>query len=241
MSLESIARTGSYADFLKAYRKRARVFRRHTARKLYSGKSLVMWALGNNSMEDRYAMVDFLLEQGAVPGPPNPYGDGPLHVLFSQDDWDSARDARIAVRLIEMGADINLRNDKGMVPLTELLLRKGTRAQMAPPLPAVPAGARPGRHNTGQRGPRPGGGRPPPPRGIRPRMADTLPRHRPLRLHGRRGQRRSMKGRSGPLEGPCRMADGVQGHRPLRLHGRMNAATTDTWSVELLGVQAVPE
>ena len=132
MSLESIARTGSYADFLKAYRKRARVFRRHTARKLYSGKSLVMWALGNNSMEDRYAMVDFLLEQGAVPGPPNPYGDGPLHVLFSQDDWDSARDARIAVRLIEMGADINLRNDKGMVPLTELLLRKGTRAQMAP-------------------------------------------------------------------------------------------------------------
>jgi len=132
MGLEIIARTGSYADFLKAYRKRARVFRRHTARKLYGGKSLVMWALGNNSMEDRYAMVDFLLEQGAVPGPPNPYGDGPLHVLFSRVDWDGARDARIAERLIEMGADINLRNDKGMVPLKELLLRKGTRAQMAP-------------------------------------------------------------------------------------------------------------
>lgn len=132
MGLEIIARTGSYADFLKAYRKRARVFRRHAARKLYSGKSLVMRALGNNSMEDRYAMVDFLLEQGAVPGPPNPYGDGPLHVLFSRVDWDSASDARIAERLIEMGADINLRNDKGMVPLKELLLRKGTRAQMAP-------------------------------------------------------------------------------------------------------------
>ena len=132
MNLEMTALMGSYADFLKAYRKRARVFRRHAARRLYSGSSLVMWALGNNSMEDRYAMVDFLLEQGAVPGPPDPYGDGPLHVLFSQDDWDSARDARIAVRLIEMGADINLRNDKGMVPLTELLLRKGTRAQMAP-------------------------------------------------------------------------------------------------------------
>lgn len=132
MGLEIIARTGSYADFLKAYRKRARVFRRHAARKLYGGKSLVMWALGNNSMEDRYAMVDFLLEQGAVPGPPNPYGDGPLHVLFSRVDWDSASDARIAERLIEMGADINLRNDKGMVPLKELLLRKGTRAQMAP-------------------------------------------------------------------------------------------------------------
>ena len=132
MNLEMTALMGSYADFLKAYRKRARVFRRHTARRLYSGSSLVMWALGNNSMEDRYAMVDFLLEQGAVPGPPDPYGDGPLHVLFSRVDWDSARDARIAVRLIEMGADINLRNDKGMVPLTELLLRKGTRAQMAP-------------------------------------------------------------------------------------------------------------
>ena len=132
MNLEMTALMGSYADFLKAYRKRARVFRRHAARKLYSGSSLLMWALGNNSMEDRYAMVDFLLEQGAVPGPPDLYGDGPLHVLFSRVDWDSARDARIAVRLIEMGADINLRNDKGMVPLTELLLRKGTRAQMAP-------------------------------------------------------------------------------------------------------------
>lgn len=132
MNLEMTALMGSYADFLKAYRKRARVFRRHAARKLYSGSSLVMWALGNNSMEDRYTMVDFLLEQGAVPGPPDPYGDGPLHVLFSKDDWDSARDARIAERLIEMGADINLRNDKGMVPLTELLLRKGTRDQMAP-------------------------------------------------------------------------------------------------------------
>lgn len=132
MGLEIVARTGSYADFLRAYRKRARVFRRRAARKLYGGKSLVMWALGNNSMEDRYAMVDFLLEQGAVPGPPNPYGDGPLHVLFSRVDWDSASDARIAERLIEMGADINLRNDKGMVPLKELLLRKGTRAQMAP-------------------------------------------------------------------------------------------------------------
>ncbi|ERH25540.1 ankyrin repeat protein, partial [Actinomyces sp. oral taxon 877 str. F0543] len=132
MGLEIIARTGSYADFLKAYRKRARVFRRRAVRKLYGGSSLVMWALGNNSMEDRYAMVDFLLEQGAVPGPPDPYGDGPLHVLFSRVDWDSASDARIAERLIEMGADINLRNDKGMVPLKELLLRKGTRAQMAP-------------------------------------------------------------------------------------------------------------
>ena len=132
MGLEIVARTGSYADFLKAFRRRPWMFRRRAARKLYGGKSLVMWALGNNSMEDRYAMVDFLFEQGALPGPPDPYGDGPLHVLFSKDDWDSASDARIAERLIEMGADINLRNDKGIVPLKELLLRKGTRAQMAP-------------------------------------------------------------------------------------------------------------
>ena len=132
MSLEMTALMGSYADFLKAFHRRPWMFRRRAARKLYGGSSLVMWALGNNSMEDRYAMVDFLLEQGAVPGPPDPYGDGPLHVLFSRVDWDSASDARIAERLIEMGADINLRNDKGMVPLKELLLRKGTRAQMAP-------------------------------------------------------------------------------------------------------------
>ena len=126
MSLEMTALMRSYSDFLKEFRRRPWMFRRRAVRKLYGGSSLVMWALGNNSMEDRYAMVDFLLEQGAVPGPPNPYGDGPLHVLFSRVDWDSARDARIAERLIEMGADINLRNDKGMVPLKELLLRKGT-------------------------------------------------------------------------------------------------------------------
>ena len=132
MSLEMTALMRSYSDFLKEFRRRPWMFRRRAVRKLYGGSSLVMWALGNNSMEDRYAMVDFLLEQGVVPGPPNPYGDGPLHVLFSRVDWDSARDARIAERLIEMGADINLRNDKGMVPLKELLLRKGTRAQMAP-------------------------------------------------------------------------------------------------------------
>ena len=71
------------------------------------GRSLFSYALGNCEAEERYKIVDFLLERN--PSFAHKSGDGAslLHILLSSSDPDPARDAAIAQVLVDHGETFN--------------------------------------------------------------------------------------------------------------------------------------
>ena len=101
-------------------------------KRLFNRRPLLMFAMRNKSLEDRYAIADFLLQKGAVVEPPNPYGQNVLHVLFGQHRHDYARDACLVGSIIRQGININERDTRGDTPLAELIMMGGSREQVAP-------------------------------------------------------------------------------------------------------------
>lgn len=85
------------------------------------GKSLLMWALGNVELSDRYDTTEWLLDRGCPLGAANSEGYTELHVLFGHVKHDIARDVSIAKRLIALGADVNAVSARGGLVFCEVL------------------------------------------------------------------------------------------------------------------------
>ena len=85
------------------------------------GRSLFSYALGNSKAEERYKIVDFLLERN--PSFAHKSGDGAslLHILLGAVKHDPARDAAIAQVLVDHGETFNCLDDRRRLPLQYLL------------------------------------------------------------------------------------------------------------------------
>ena len=85
------------------------------------GRSLFSYALGNSKPEERYKIVDFLLERN--PSFAHKSGDGAslLHILLGAVKHDPARDAAIAQVLVDHGETFNCLDDRRRLPLQYLL------------------------------------------------------------------------------------------------------------------------
>ena len=81
------------------------------------GRSLFSYALGNSKAEERYKIVDFLLERN--PSFAHKSGDGAslLHILLGAVKHDPARDAAIAQVLVDHGETFNCLDYRKRLPL----------------------------------------------------------------------------------------------------------------------------
>ena len=81
------------------------------------GRSLFSYALGNSKAEERYKIVDFLLERN--PSFAHKSGDGAslLHILLGAVKHDPARDAAIAQVLVDHGETFNCLDYRKRLPI----------------------------------------------------------------------------------------------------------------------------
>ena len=100
------------------------------------GRSLFSYALGNSKAEERYKIVDFLLERN--PSFAHKSGDGAslLHILLGSLNHDPVRDAAIAQVLVNHGETFNCLDDRRRLPLQYLLpAHRYSDEDLAPPDP----------------------------------------------------------------------------------------------------------
>ncbi|MGN8025875.1 hypothetical protein [Microbacterium sp. 22242] len=118
VDVEGAARSGSFAEFRKAYK-------RGDAKKLFRGQSLVLHALTNEDPAARYEITTFLLDQGAPADGVGFEQENVFHVLFSRRALDPSQTIELTRRLIGAGADPNRPDDRKRTPseyLTQLAL-----------------------------------------------------------------------------------------------------------------------
>lgn len=109
------------------------------------GRSLFSYALGNSKAEERYKIVDFLLERN--PSFAHKSGDGAslLHILLGAVKHDPARDAAIAQVLVDHGETFNCLDNRKRLPLQYLLpLHRYSDEDLAPIYDVVFASPDPG-------------------------------------------------------------------------------------------------
>lgn len=109
------------------------------------GRSLFSYALGNSKPEERYKIVDFLLERN--PSFAHKSGDGAslLHILLGAVKHDPARDAAIAQVLVDHGETFNCLDKRRRLPLQYLLpLHEYSDAELTPIYDVVFTSADPG-------------------------------------------------------------------------------------------------
>ena len=84
-------------------------------------RSFLFWAIGNADPTSRVEIVNWMLDHGVdavqITSPGN---INALHVLFNQREHDYSMEAKVLLRLLEGGADINLKAQKWGVPLLML-------------------------------------------------------------------------------------------------------------------------
>ena len=71
------------------------------------GRSLFSYALGNSKAEERYKIIDFLLERNPSFAHKSSDGASLLHILLGAVKHDPARDAAIAQVLVDHGETFN--------------------------------------------------------------------------------------------------------------------------------------
>ena len=81
----------------------------------------LFWAIGNMDLASRVEIVNWMLDHGADAAQITSHGNiNALHVLFNQREHDYSMEAKVLLRLLEGGADINLKAQKWGVPLLTL-------------------------------------------------------------------------------------------------------------------------
>ena len=84
-------------------------------------RSFLFWAIGNADPTSRVEIVNWMLDHGADAAQiTSPGNINALHVLFNQREHDYSMEAKVLLRLLEGGADINLKAQKWGVPLLTL-------------------------------------------------------------------------------------------------------------------------
>lgn len=103
-----------------------------------TGLPVVVAAATNNDLDARGRMFDALLEAGVdASATSRPEGAGVLHILFSRPSDGIAQVAELLPRLIDAGADINLRDEAGWRPLALLAKSRHRDADLAPLYDAI--------------------------------------------------------------------------------------------------------
>ncbi|WP_413452993.1 hypothetical protein AA0Y32_03615 [Georgenia phoenicis] len=130
MTLTYITQSGPYAEFLKLYEP-------ELARSWVnpSGQTLLHLALSHGKPEQRVAISNRLLDDGADPSTlALDEGLTTLHALFGHNDHDFDAEALVLERLLEGGADINaVAGDRWGTPIQTLAAKgKFSDAQLAP-------------------------------------------------------------------------------------------------------------
>jgi uncharacterized protein len=124
-SLETLAWGGSEEDFRAAADERG----------LPSGgelDQLLLSALSNSNARARYAIANFLLDEGARATAISPSGSGALVLALSARTHDLPRTVDVVARLLAIGADPNQRGGRGQTPSHYLPnLNKFTDADLA--------------------------------------------------------------------------------------------------------------
>lgn len=82
-------------------------------------RSFLFWAIGNADPTSRVEIVNWMLDHGVDAAQTTHHGNlNALHVLFNQREHDYSMEAKVLLRLLEGGADINLKAQKwGGTPL----------------------------------------------------------------------------------------------------------------------------
>ena len=109
------------------------------------GRPLSSYALGNSKAEERYKIVDFLLERN--PSFAHKSGDGAslLHILLGSLNHDPVRDAAIAQVLVDHGETFKCLDNRKRLPLQYLLpLHRYSDEDLAPIYDVVFASPDPG-------------------------------------------------------------------------------------------------
>lgn len=100
---------------------------------VHGGSTVVFDAMANQSPQDRYDIVRFLIDQGAELTGTNGENETLFHILFSRPKHNMAQTVELAALLIDAGADINQPDAKGRVALQYLINQpKLTDRDMAP-------------------------------------------------------------------------------------------------------------
>lgn len=85
-------------------------------------RSFLFWAIGNADPTSRVEIVNWMLDHGADAAQITHHGNlNALHILFSEPKHDYSMEAKVLLRLLEGGADINLKAQKWGVPLLMLI------------------------------------------------------------------------------------------------------------------------
>lgn len=113
-SLITLAKRGSYEDFVSEYKPSDAAFVDG------GGRTLLFPSVANRDVEARVAITTRLLDDGADPSAA-PDNVNVLHVLFDQRKHDPEREAPMLRRLIEAGADVNLFSKRSGPPLAVLI------------------------------------------------------------------------------------------------------------------------
>ena len=84
-------------------------------------RDLLVWAIGNRDPTSRVEIINWMLDHGADAAQTTHDGNlNALHMLFSESKHDYSMEAKVLLRLLEGGADINLKAQKWGVPLLML-------------------------------------------------------------------------------------------------------------------------
>lgn len=97
------------------------------------GSSVIFCAMANQTPQNRYDIVKFLVGEGAVLTGVNSEGETLFHVLFSRPKHIIAQTAELTQLLIDAGADINRLDAKSRVAIQHLISQpKLTDEELAP-------------------------------------------------------------------------------------------------------------
>lgn len=85
-------------------------------------RKYLFWALGNKDLTARVEIVNWMLDNGADPAQVDADEKiNALHAMFEEREHDFVGEAKLLQRLLDGGADINLKAPKWSVPIQAML------------------------------------------------------------------------------------------------------------------------
>lgn len=98
-----------------------------------SGSPLIFWAMSNQTPENRYDIVKFLISEGAELKSVNDENETLFHVLFSRPQHNLEQTVELTEILIKAGVDVNQLDAKNRVAIQYLVnLPKFSDEELAP-------------------------------------------------------------------------------------------------------------
>lgn len=125
MNVDLIAQLKTEKEFFEVYRE-------GDEKKLYDGKSLLFYAIGNHNSNARYIISNFLLDKGVDALGFNEEHESVFHVLMSRDDHDISKTVALCERLIRLGVDINTLDKKNRSALQWMIQLEYSDEELMP-------------------------------------------------------------------------------------------------------------